>query len=101
MLPRLERFFIALLQRDCRSSRVHSLELHPAAMAALETAPGRTGRQDARPIAAPAQPSSPIRGHLPRKGLYANAVGDLLAGAIGNGPSGTSQGADQDSAPGR
>src|SRR5258706_15853588 len=97
MLPRLERFFFALLQRDRRSSRVHSAELHAAAMATLETAQGRTGRPDARPFTAPAQPAYPIRDHLLRTGLHANAVGDLLARVIGNGTGGPSQGADQDS----
>src|SRR5437773_7986004 len=101
MLPRFERFFFALLQRDRRSSRVHSSELHAAAMATLETAQGRTDRPDARPCTAPAQPSSSLRGHLLRTCLHANAVGDLLAGIIRNGTGGTSQGADQDSALGR
>src|SRR5258708_18603863 len=101
MLPRPERLFFALLQRDCRSSGVHSPELHPAPMAALETAQAGAGGDQPWPVEASAQPAQPIPGHLLRTCLYPNALGELLPGVIGNRANKPSQGPGQTPAPGR
>jgi hypothetical protein len=44
VFPRPKRFPLALLQRDCRPSGVHPAELHPAAMATVESPTAGSGR---------------------------------------------------------